>query len=424
MKITIIGTGYVGLPTGAGLASLGHDVTCVDCVKDTIETLKAGKVTLYEKGLEELLTSGMTSGHLHFTCSIEKEVVRGAQVIIIAVGTPENLRTGEADLSYLFAAVEQVAKKLEGPAVVAIKSTVPVGTGDEVERFIRKTNPRVQAEIISLPEFLREGYAVHDFFHPKRIVVGTQSEKVRSLIREMYAPLSPAPKMLFVSRRSSELIKYASNAFLAMKIHYINEMADLCEAAGANIHEVSRGMGADTRIGSAFLQPGPGYGGSCFPKDTKALLHMARKHGINLSLVRSTILGNEERRKLMAIKILKSVEDIQRPRIAIWGLAFKEGTDDCRESPAIGIIQYIITHSDATVVAYDPKAMQNAHKLLGDSIKYASNKEAAAQGADMLVILTGWDDFISPDLKKLKMIMNTSRIMDLRFTMSLTGSSF
>ena len=415
MKVAIIGTGYVGLPTGAGLASLGHEVTCIDCDQEKVEKLRAGQVTLFEEGLEELLKSGLESGRLTFTEDMAQGV-KGAQIVMVAVGTPENPDTGEANLTYLFAAVKQLAQCLEHPTVVAVKSTVPVGTGDKVEKLIREANPAAQAEVISLPEFLREGYAVHDFFHPNRIVVGTQSKEARSLIRELYAPMEPSPKMLFVSRRSSEAIKYASNAFLAMKIHYINEMADFCEAVQADIHEVARGMGEDTRIGLAFLRPGPGYGGSCFPKDTKALLHMAHKQGVELSLIRSTISGNAKRRELMAQKILAAVKDIPHPRIAVWGLAFKNGTDDCRESPAIGIVQHLIKRAGITVTAYDPKAMDNARKLLGDSITYAPDKESAAQGAHVLAILTEWPEFAEADMSAIKKLMlEPSHIIDCRF---------
>ena len=415
MRIAIIGTGYVGLPTGAGLASLGHEVCCVDCLREKVEKLRAGKVTLFEEGLEELLKSGLESGRLTFTEDMAQGV-RGAQVAMLAVGTPENPDTGEANLTYLFAAVKQLAQCLKDPVVVAVKSTVPVGTGDQVEALIRETNPAAQAEVISLPEFLREGYAVHDFFHPNRIVVGTQSKEARSLIRELYAPMEPSPKILFVSRRSSEAIKYASNAFLAMKIHYINEMADFCEAVQADIHEVARGMGEDTRIGLAFLRPGPGYGGSCFPKDTKALLHMAHKQGVELSLIRSTISGNAKRRELMAHKILDAAKDIPHPRIAVWGLAFKNGTDDCRESPAIGIVQHLIKRAGVTVTAYDPKAMENARKLLGDSITYAPDKESAAQGAHVLAILTEWPEFAEADMSAIKKLMvEPAHVIDCRF---------
>ena len=413
MKVAIIGTGYVGLPTGAGLASLGHEVCCVDCLREKVEKLRAGQVTLFEEGLEELLKSGLESGRLTFTEDMAQGV-RGAQLILLAVGTPPDRRTGQADLRYLFGAVKEVAPFLPSEAVVAVKSTVPVGTGDEVENRIRKTNPKARVEVISLPEFLREGYAVHDFFHPVRIVVGTQSQKARELIQELYAPLPNATKFLFVARRSSEAIKYASNAFLAVKIHYINEMADFCEAAGANIHEVAQGMGLDSRIGPAFLKPGPGYGGSCFPKDTKAIEHMARKLGVELSLIRAAIKGNKKRRENMAQRILKEVEDISSPKIAIWGLAFKEGTDDCRESPAVEIVQCLASnHVDVCV--YDPQAMTTARRILGDTVRYATDMYSAAQGADVLVILTEWPQFDAADWKRVASGLRSRHILDFRF---------
>ena len=413
MKIAVIGTGYVGLPTGAGLARLGHDVTCIDCDHEKVEKLRDGQVTLFEEGLEDFLKTELESGRLTFTDDM-KEGVSGARIVMLAVGTPENPATGEANLSYLFGAVREMAPFLPTDAVVAVKSTVPVGTGDEVEKLIRESNPKAHAEVISLPEFLREGYAVHDFFHPVRIVVGTQSQKARELIRELYAPLPNAPRFLFVARRSSEAIKYASNAFLAVKIHYINEMADFCEAAGANIHEVAQGMGLDSRIGPAFLKPGPGYGGSCFPKDTKAIEHMARKLGVELSLIRAAIKGNKKRREHMAQRVLKEVEDVPSPKIAIWGLAFKEGTDDCRESPAVEIVQRLVSHH-VDVCVYDPQAMTTARRILGDSVQYAPDMYSAAQGADVLVILTEWPQFDAADWKRVANGLRSHHILDFRF---------
>ena len=388
MRVAVIGTGYVGLPTGAGLAKLGHDVTCIDCDRAKVEKLRAGEVTLFEEGLEELLKSGLESGRLSFTDDMA-EGVRGVQLVLLAVGTPPNLRTGQADLRYLFGAVREVAPFLPSNVVVAVKSTVPVSTGDEVEALLRRLNPGARAEVISLPEFLREGYAVHDFFHPVRIVVGTESLRARELIRELYAHLPNVPRFLFVARRSSEAIKYASNAFLAVKIHYINEMADFCEAAGANIHEVAQGMGLDSRIGSAFLRPGPGYGGSCFPKDTKAIENMAQR-------------------------ILKEVEDIPSPKIAVWGLAFKEGTDDCRESPAVEIVQRLTSHY-VDVCVYDPQAMTTARRILGDTVRYAPDMYSAAQGADVLVILTEWPQFDAADWKRVASGLHSHHILDFRF---------
>ncbi len=413
MRVAVIGTGYVGLPTGAGLAKLGHDVTCIDCDRAKVEKLRAGEVTLFEEGLEELLKSGLESGRLSFTDDMA-EGVRGVQLVLLAVGTPPNLRTGQADLRYLFGAVREVAPFLPSNVVVAVKSTVPVSTGDEVEALLRRLNPGARAEVISLPEFLREGYAVHDFFHPVRIVVGTESLRARELIRELYAHLPNVPRFLFVARRSSEAIKYASNAFLAVKIHYINEMADFCEAAGANIHEVAQGMGLDSRIGPAFLRPGPGYGGSCFPKDTKAIEHMARKLGVELSLIRAAIKGNKKRRENMAQRILREVEDIPSPKIAVWGLAFKEGTDDCRESPAVEIVQRLTSHY-VDVCVYDPQAMTTARRILGDTVRYAPDMYSAAQGADVLVILTEWPQFDAADWKRVASGLHSHHILDFRF---------
>ena len=413
MRVAVIGTGYVGLPTGAGLAKLGHDVTCIDCDRAKVEKLRAGEVTLFEEGLEELLKSGLESGRLSFTDDMA-EGVRGVQLVLLAVGTPPNLRTGQADLRYLFGAVREVAPFLPSNVVVAVKSTVPVSTGDEVEALLRRLNPGARAEVISLPEFLREGYAVHDFFHPVRIVVGTESLRARELIRELYAHLPNVPRFLFVARRSSEAIKYASNAFLAVKIHYINEMADFCEAAGANIHEVAQGMGLDSRIGPAFLRPGPGYGGSCFPKDTKAIEHMARKLGVELSLIRAAIKGNKKRRENMAQRILREVEDIPSPKIAVWGLAFKEGTDDCRESPAVEIVQRLTSHY-VDVCVYDPQAMTTARRILGDTVRYAPDMYSAAQGADVLVILTEWPQFDAADWKRVASELHSHHILDFRF---------
>ena len=344
---------------------------------------------------------------LHFTSSVETGV-RGAEIVILSVGTPEVPKTGEADLTCLMESVRKIRPYLEQNAVVAIKSTVPVGTGDCVESML-PGNP-----VVSLPEFLRMGHALEDFFCPSRIVVGTQSRKARELIQELYAPLPNATRFLFVARRSAEAIKYASNAFLAVKIHYINEMADFCEAAGANIHEVAQGMGLDSRIGPAFLKPGPGYGGSCFPKDTKAIEHMARKLGVELSLIRAAIKGNKKRRENMARRVLKEVEDIPSPKIAVWGLAFKEGTDDCRESPAVEIVQCLASnHVDVCV--YDPQAMTTARRILGDTVTYAPDMYSAAQGADALVILTEWPQFDAADWKRVASGLRSRHILDFRF---------
>lgn len=412
MKVGIIGTGYVGLPTGVGLATLGHDVVCIDAVAEKIDSLKAGKITLFEDGLEELFRKAVESGRLRFTCSM-KEGVGSADVVILAVGTPPHPVTKEADMKYIHAAARELAQYLTGYTVVANKSTVPVGTGDAVDRMIRDVNPAADFDVVSLPEFLREGFAVHDFFNPDRVIVGANTEKAANVIKELYAPFGEKAHMLFVKRRSSETIKYASNAFLAMKINYINEMANFCEKSGADVFEVAKGMGMDTRIGAKFLNPGPGYGGSCFPKDTNAMAYMARGYGVEMSLIETTIRQNDARKTQMAERILNAVADIENPKIAVLGLAFKGGTDDCRESPAMEIVGALLKRG-ADVAAFDPKAMDNAKKLVGDKIKYAADAFDAARGADVVAVLTEWVDFKSLDLARLKTEMKTPRIVDLR----------
>ncbi len=412
MKIGIIGTGYVGLPTGVGLAELGNEVTCIDREQSKIDRLRAGKITLFEEGLEELFEKNVKAGRIKFTTSM-KEGVENADLVIIAVGTPPHPVTKEADMKYIHAAATELAEYLQGYTVVATKSTVPVGTGDDVETLIRKKNPQADFDVVSLPEFLREGFAVHDFFHPDRIVVGANTERAANIIKELYKPFEGKTNMLFVKRRSSETIKYASNAFLAIKIHYINEMANFCEKAGADIYEVAKGMGLDSRIGNKFLNPGPGYGGSCFPKDTNAMAYMGRRSGVDLSLIEAAIKGNDARKVEMAERILDAVKDIENPEIAVLGLAFKGGTDDCRESPAMQIIGELI-NKNAKIKAYDPKAMENAALLVGDKISYATDMYEAARAADVLVILTEWEYFRSLDLSRLKGMMRHARIVDLR----------
>ena len=412
MKIAIIGTGYVGLPTGVGLAELGNHVVCVDKFAAKIEALTQGKVTLYEEGLEELYLKHLKSGALRFTLDM-REAIDGADVVMIAVGTPPHPVTKEADLQYIYAAAEELAAYLDGYTVVATKSTVPVGTGDEIEAIIKKVNPAADVDVISLPEFLREGFAVHDFFHPDRIVIGTDSQRAREVMRRLYAPFVGKTEMLEVSRRSSETIKYASNAFLAMKIHYINEMADFCEKAGADINEVAKGMGTDSRIGRKFLNPGPGYGGSCFPKDTNAMAQMGRKFGAMLNLIETTIAKNDERKLEMAKRVAAAVKHNPEAKIAVLGLAFKGGTDDCRESPAMQILEKLLLYN-RNVTVYDPQAMENARAVLGDRVSYAADPYEACAGADIAVILTEWENFKHLDLEKLKAKMLQMQIMDLR----------
>ncbi|ECP7274981.1 UDP-glucose/GDP-mannose dehydrogenase family protein [Campylobacter jejuni] len=412
MKIGIIGTGYVGLPTGVGLAELGNEVICIDREKSKIDVLNNGILTIYEYNLEELFHKNVKEGRLKFTTSMQ-EGVKDADLVIIAVGTPPHPVTKEADMKYIHAAATELADYLTGYTVIATKSTVPVGTGDDIESLISKKNPNVEFDVLSLPEFLREGFAVYDFFNPDRIIVGTNSQRAKAVMEKLYEPFKGKSELLFVSRRSSETIKYASNAFLAIKIHYINEMANFCEKAGADILEVAKGMGLDTRIGNRFLNPGPGYGGSCFPKDTLAMAFMGKQNDIDLTLINAAIKGNEERKNHMSERILNSIKDIKNPKIAVLGLAFKDGTDDCRESPAVDIV-FKLLEQKVKICTYDPKAMDLAGQILGDKIDYANSMYEAIKDADVIAILTEWKEFSSLDLKKAYDLVRHKKIVDLR----------
>ncbi|ECL6334912.1 TPA: UDP-glucose/GDP-mannose dehydrogenase family protein [Campylobacter jejuni] len=412
MRIGIIGTGYVGLPTGVGLAELGNDVICIDREKSKIDALNNGILTIYEDNLEELFHKNVKEGRLKFTTSMQ-EGIKDADLVIIAVGTPPHPVTKEADMKYIHVAATELADYLTGYTVIATKSTVPVGTGDDIESLISKKNPNAEFDVLSLPEFLREGFAVYDFFNPDRIIVGTNSQRAKAVIEKLYEPFKGKSELLFVSRRSSETIKYASNAFLAIKIHYINEMANFCEKVGADILEVAKGMGLDTRIGNRFLNPGPGYGGSCFPKDTSAMAFMGKQNDIDLTLINAAIKGNEERKNQMSERILNSIKDIKNPKIAVLGLAFKDGTDDCRESPAVDII-FKLLEQKVQICAYDPKAMDLAKQILGDKIDYANSMYEAIKDADVIAILTEWKEFSSLDLKKAYDLLKHKKIIDLR----------
>ena len=412
MKIAIIGTGYVGLPTGVGLAELGNEVVCVDKSEDKINALNSGKLTIYEDDLAELFAKNVQNGRIKFTTQM-KDAVPQADVVMIAVGTPPHPFTKEADMQYIHAAAYELAEYLSGYTVVATKSTVPVGTGDDVEAIIAKTNPTADFDVISLPEFLREGFAIHDFFNPDRIVIGANSDKARNVMKKLYQPFENKTKFLFVKRRSSETIKYASNAFLAMKIHYINEMANFCEKSGADIREVAQGMGLDSRIGNKFLNPGPGYGGSCFPKDTNAMAQMAKKYGVHLNLIETTIAKNDQRKAEMAERILSHLSDRKNGRVAVLGLAFKGGTDDCRESPAMDIVRDMLK-VNRNICVYDPKALENARKLLIENVDYASNPYEACKDAEVIAVLTEWEDFKNLDFVKLKREVLNPCVVDLR----------
>ncbi|HED6069987.1 TPA: UDP-glucose/GDP-mannose dehydrogenase family protein, partial [Campylobacter jejuni] len=384
----------------------------IDREKSKIDALNNGNLTIYEDNLEELFHKNVKEGRLKFTTSMQ-EGIKDVDLVIIAVGTPPHPVTKEADMKYIHAAATELADYLTGYTVIATKSTVPVGTGDDIESLISKKNPNADFDVLSLPEFLREGFAVYDFFNPDRIIVGTNSQRAKAVIEKLYEPFKGKSKLLFVNRRSSETIKYASNAFLAIKIHYINEMANFCEKAGADILEVAKGMGLDTRIGDRFLNPGPGYGGSCFPKDTLAMAFMGKQNDIDLTLINVAIKGNEERKNQMSERILNSIKEIKNPKIAILGLAFKDGTDDCRESPAVDIV-FKLLEQKVKICAYDPKAMDLAKQILGDKIDYANSMYEAIKDADAIAILTEWKEFSSLNLKKACDLVKHKKIIDLR----------
>ncbi|MGA9659821.1 MAG: UDP-glucose/GDP-mannose dehydrogenase family protein [Asticcacaulis sp.] len=413
MKITMIGSGYVGLVSGVCFAEFGHDVICMDLDAAKIEGLKQGVIPIFEPGLEEMTLDNVRAGRLTFTTDI-KAAVAGSDVVFIGVGTPTNKDTGHADLKYVYAAARDIAAAVDGFTVVVTKSTVPVGTGDEVERIIRETNPEADVAVVSNPEFLREGAAIKDFMIPNRIVVGIEDERARPVMTEVYRPLfiNQSP-LMFTTRRTSELIKYAANAFLAMKITYINEMADLCEAVGANVQEVARGIGLDNRIGTKFLHAGPGYGGSCFPKDTLALVKTAQDFGAPIRLIETTVDINEARKSKMTQKVVRALNgDVAGKTIAILGLTFKPETDDMRDSPAITIVSELVA-AGASVRAFDPEGMENAKAVL-PPITYCTGAYDAAEGADALVVVTEWNEFRGLDLKRLKTALKGAVLIDLR----------
>ena len=413
MKIAMIGSGYVGLVSGACFADFGHEVVCVD--KDTakIDRLNANIMPIYEPGLDALVKSNVDAGRLSFSTDVLRSV-KGCDAVFIAVGTPSRRGDGHADLSYVYAAAEELASAIDPRTVVVTKSTVPVGTGDEVERIIRETNPQLEFAVVSNPEFLREGAAIGDFKRPDRIVVGSDVEWARDVMRAVYRPLflNESP-LLFTSRRSSELIKYAANAFLATKITFINEMADLCEKLGANVQDVSRGIGLDNRIGSKFLHAGPGYGGSCFPKDTLALLKTAQDHETPVRIVEAVVQANDLRKRAMGRKIITALGgDVRGMKIALLGLTFKPNTDDMRDAPSIAIVQTLID-AGAIVHAHDPEGMEEAAKILPDVIM-ASSAYDAAQDAHAVALITEWDAYRALDLKKLHAAMAGDVLVDLR----------
>jgi UDPglucose 6-dehydrogenase len=414
MKIVMIGSGYVGLVSGACFADFGHEVVCVDKDAGKVDLLRSGGIPIFEPGLDTLVAKNVAAGRLSFTTDLAGPVSE-ASVVFIGVGTPTRRGDGHADLSYVYAAAREIGAALGDQfTVVVTKSTVPVGTGDEVERIIREVNPDAQFAVASNPEFLREGAAIEDFKRPDRIVVGIEEEEARGPMEEVYRPLflNQSP-LLFTRRRTSELIKYAANAFLAMKITFINEIADLCEAVGADVQDVSRGIGLDKRIGSKFLHAGPGYGGSCFPKDTLALVKTAQDYERPVRLIETTVAVNDARKRAMADKVIEAAGgDVAGKTIGVLGLTFKPNTDDMRDAPSIAIIE-ALQAAGARIRAYDPEGMEASKAVIGD-VDYVTDAYAAAEGADALVLITEWDAFRALDLTRIKRSLAQPVLVDLR----------
>ena len=412
LKIATIGAGYVGLVTGVCFSDFGYDVTCVDKDARKISQLKSGVMPIFEDGLEALVNHNVEAGRLHFTTDLSAAAPK-ADVVFIGVGTPP-AEDGSADLQYVMAAAEELAGMLEGFTVIAIKSTVPVGTGDKVEALMRKVAPDADFAVVSNPEFLREGAAIADFTNPDRVIIGTVDERARDVMARLYRPFSAlGPPTVFTDRRTSELLKYAANAYLATKISFINEIADLCEAVGANVTDVAFGMGLDDRIGSKYLAPGPGYGGSCFPKDTKALLDIAKKAGVPARIVEQVINVNDARKQSMADKVVGLCGgSVKGLTVAVLGLAFKADTDDVRETPAFPIIE-ALQRGGATLRAFDPEAMEESKAHLSN-VTYCSDTYECARGADVVVLATEWAQFSDLDFNHLGEIMKTRKFADLR----------
>jgi UDPglucose 6-dehydrogenase len=409
----MIGAGYVGLVSGACFADFGHRVVCVDADAGKIDRLKRGEIPIYEPGLDDLVENNARQGRLAFTTDLTG-AVKGADAVFIAVGTPSRRGDGHADLSFVYAAAGEIASALEGFTVIVNKSTVPVGTGDEVERIIREVNPQADFAVVSNPEFLREGAAIEDFKRPDRVVIGVEDSRAKEVMEEIYRPLSlNAPPLVFVGRRTSELTKYAANAFLATKITFINEIADLCEKVGADVQEVARGIGLDKRIGAKFLHAGPGYGGSCFPKDTLALIKTGQDEGASLRIVETVVAVNDARKRAMARKVINALGgSVRGKKIALLGLAFKPNTDDMRDAPSLAIVASL-AGDGADVHAYDPEAMEQARPLLPE-ITLHDDAYSALEGADALVIVTEWDAFRALDLDRVKGLLKRPIIVDLR----------
>ena len=413
MRVAMIGTGYVGLVSGACFADFGHEVVCVDKDKEKIAALTRGEMPIYEPGLNDVVAINARAGRLKFTTELSGAVAE-ADAVFIAVGTPSRRGDGFADLSFVYDAAREIARALDGFTVVITKSTVPVGTGDEVERIIRETRPEADFTVVSNPEFLREGAAIRDFKLPDRIVIGTADTRAREVMSELYRPLylNRSP-ILFTGRRTAELIKYAANAFLATKITFINEIADLAEKVGADVQEVARGMGLDNRIGSKFLHAGPGYGGSCFPKDTVALIKTAQDHASPLRIVEAVAAVNDARKRAMARKVSAALNgDVRGKTVAVLGLTFKPNTDDMREAPSIPLIT-ALQDMGAKVRAYDPVGMEQAKSVIGN-VTFCDDAYSCAKGAAALVIVTEWEQFRALDFDRLKTVMAHAVLVDLR----------
>ena len=413
MKVVFIGTGYVGLVSGTCFSEFGFEVTCVDVEKSKIEDLNQGEIPIYEPGLEELVLRNQKEGHLHFTTDLSQAVAH-ADVVFIAVGTPTRDRDGHADLNYVDVAAEQVGKAIQGYTIVVTKSTVPVGTGRRIQRIIQQVNPDANFDVVSNPEFLREGSAIKDFMKPDRVVVGTTSERAQKVMEELYRPLSRfGVPVLYVDLETAELTKYAANAFLATKLAFINEIADLCEACGADVQSVGKGMGLDSRIGAKFLQPGPGYGGSCFPKDTLALVRTGETYNAHMSVVENVAQSNNKRKQSMAQKIARAAGgDIRGKTVAVLGVTFKANTDDMRESPSLDVIPGL-QEAGAKIQAFDPEGMEEA-RLIFENVEWFHDTYGALEGADFCVILTEWNAFKGLDLKRVKDTLREPLLIDLR----------
>jgi len=413
MRIAMIGTGYVGLVSGACFSEFGVEVICVDKDKSKIEKIQEGIMPIFEPGLEDLVAKNVESGRLSFTTDLSS-AVKSADAVFIAVGTPSRRGDGHADLSYVYAAAEEIAEAMEGHTIIVTKSTVPVGTGSEVEEIVARVRPDADYDVVSNPEFLREGSAIEDFMRPDRVVIGTKSERAQNVMRLLYRPLHLIETpILFTSRQTAEMIKYAANTFLATKITFINEIADLCEVLDADVQEVAKGIGLDGRIGSKFLHAGPGYGGSCFPKDTLALVRTAEKAGKPLRIVETVVDVNKKRKQQMAERVVQACGGtVDGKKICVLGVTFKPNTDDMRDSPSIDIIAGLQKYG-GVIQAYDPEGMEEANQMMVD-VNWCDSAYEAIEGADVLVIITEWNEFRGLDMKRVKSLMNTPILVDLR----------